>query len=1430
MLHSGNIASYLPTVTDYYWANIPISDSPLTNTTPTFGRVKISGEQPIVFTKYGSGTYNIGTIECTSTAIYFERPRTEDKSSANILPLIISQRGGGISAKFYDNNLYVAGNIGVGTDSPAHKLDVRGRIFSLTSDVDGIIIKRQAAGSGAFIRYLSDNQDAKGWRVGMLGTQNDFTFEYSTDTFGSVSQKLCILKGGGLVSPGHIIIKGSTSNVMTYDGNVHGALCFENSDSSQNIRFIFTDYDSYRSPAGIKLVGNQGGEWFETDGVIYASGGYPVITSVADGNGYPALLTPSGSSNWIRVSNSSSYGLLPNQSGSAGSGHGYLGTSSWYFKYAYIDQIYGYLNGNISGNAAYATNAGNADTVDGYHASSLWRSDGGVWNPTANILLNATANGQEWSFDITRNGKTGCYWHVWDSALGTLLKVNADDGKVSAPQGFVGNLAGTAASAKTHEGYSRTITVNGDPNTYYPVVINTSYSKNLPNIVTIWKNLGSTTASYSGNHSNGTASCLYRYDVRISVWDGNGGYCKCLNAWYGYAPLVAHTEFTYSSVGHLCVWLRGGGTTYEISSTWDAGVTVYYSRTDLYGGSYPCVVEPRTSIGNGGKYSTTYLGYGDIAGNVTGSSTRASYLSGHHTSPNDSHPGHGARVFYSWNIGSVGNDTSGYSTGITIGSNPNDTGYGFQIVQNLWDDRTYTRRYNGGWQNWKTLAWTSDIPTVTDYYWANIKVSASSSTSTQPTFNTCYTSNWFRSTGNTGWYNETHTGGIYMSDSTWVRTYNSKSFYCSADIQAGGRIYTGYDSGAANSVSCSNWFRSNGNTGWYNPTNNCHVYPNATTTYGGLMLRGEKGGYTGFILGSSTNYMNLMDNGTDKGLYQEGKLWILYYNRSSNYVGIRTASLSYPLTINGDSYTNGWSRAANGFYVHDTGVHFTHQGTVGEIDMTSNNEFLWGSSSTDLYFNYRAVSRGTTVTTYRWHAGSSTSYANHVLGKVKAQSTASSWLDGQRYERGGFNLMDATDTGSYWPWMRQTNTGSSKWFSMGVLGNCLYFIGSATSRTENSYDYGFRMDFSNGYLYGNFSGYLSGTAYSAEAIKDSNNGTRITACYSTGGFSSNPSWLAAWNGYHLTYVSPGVLSVNYATSAGTSSYISYTNRAGKGNGTAQFTQYSGSTDNPTNDWYSHIIMNHANSGGYYTEIATCFHSDSVYFRRQANGSTNSWKQFAWTSDIPSVGNGTVTITQNGTTKGSFTMNQSGNTTIALTDNNTNTTYSAGTGLSLSSTTFSLASRSATTSTLYIVGCTSSTSALYTGTQSTSGIRILSGNAVYAYGGFYESSDERLKNILNPIKVDLDELSKLRKIYYLWKENSDESIQLGVIAQDVQKLYPELVGEDEFGLLSVAYDKLSVIALEAIDTLYQEHKQLKKRVDRLEKLLKDKGISKESFLF
>lgn len=107
-------------------------------------------------------------------------------------------------------------------------------------------------------------------------------------------------------------------------------------------------------------------------------------------------------------------------------------------------------------------------------------------------------------------------------------------------------------------------------------------------------------------------------------------------------------------------------------------------------------------------------------------------------------------------------------------------------------------------------------------------------------------------------------------------------------------------------------------------------------------------------------------------------------------------------------------------------------------------------------------------------------------------------------------------------------------------------------------------------------------------------------------------------------------------------------------------------------------------------------------------------------------------------------------------------------------------------------------------------------AVYAPGGFYESSDERLKNISYNISVNLKDLQKLRKIYYIWKEDKSEKKQIGLVAQDVQKLYPELVEVDEnTGLLSLAYDKLSVIALAAIDKLHEEAKALKSKNQELE---------------
>lgn len=58
-----------------------------------------------------------------------------------------------------------------------------------------------------------------------------------------------------------------------------------------------------------------------------------------------------------------------------------------------------------------------------------------------------------------------------------------------------------------------------------------------------------------------------------------------------------------------------------------------------------------------------------------------------------------------------------------------------------------------------------------------------------------FSGNWFRSTGNTGWFSDTYGGGIYMEDSTWVKVYNDRHFQCRGTIL--GHRYTTNNNAAA---------------------------------------------------------------------------------------------------------------------------------------------------------------------------------------------------------------------------------------------------------------------------------------------------------------------------------------------------------------------------------------------------------------------------------------------------------------------------------------------------------------------------------------------------------------------------------------------------------------------------------------------------------
>ena len=96
-----------------------------------------------------------------------------------------------------------------------------------------------------------------------------------------------------------------------------------------------------------------------------------------------------------------------------------------------------------------------------------------------------------------------------------------------------------------------------------------------------------------------------------------------------------------------------------------------------------------------------------------------------------------------------------------------------------------------------------------------------------------------------------------------------------------------------------------------------------------------------------------------------------------------------------------------------------------------------------------------------------------------------------------------------------------------------------------------------------------------------------------------------------------------------------------------------------------------------------------------------------------------------------------------------------------------------------------------------------------------TSDARWKENINPIKDSLDLISQLRGVTYEWIDKSKgEGQQLGVIAQEVEEVFPEVVHTDSQGYKSVEYSKLVVPLIEAVKALKTENEALKSALKHL----------------
>lgn len=117
---------------------------------------------------------------------------------------------------------------------------------------------------------------------------------------------------------------------------------------------------------------------------------------------------------------------------------------------------------------------------------------------------------------------------------------------------------------------------------------------------------------------------------------------------------------------------------------------------------------------------------------------------------------------------------------------------------------------------------------------------------------------------------------------------------------------------------------------------------------------------------------------------------------------------------------------------------------------------------------------------------------------------------------------------------------------------------------------------------------------------------------------------------------------------------------------------------------------------------------------------------------------------------------------------------------------------------------------------------IGGTQICTSTGCTSSSDRTLKENILPLENSLEKILKLQAVQYDYidKNKYGNKQQVGLIAQDVEKIYPEVVVTDEQSQLkSIAYDHLVAPLIEAVKELKQENDLLKQKLHRLDTLQK-----------
>ena len=486
---------------------------------------------------------------------------------------------------------------------------------------------------------------------------------------------------------------------------------------------------------------------------------------------------------------------------------------------------------------------------------------------------------------------------------------------------------------------------------------------------------------------------------------------------------------------------------------------------------------------------------------------------------------------------------------------------------------------------------------------------------------------WLRTNGARGWYNESYSGGMYMTDSNFVRNYNSKAL--SININSNNAWGIGSHRLAAvfkgnNHVSI---LLSTDSLGYGLCVNNDgNWYWGKRTTNSETSTSGDN-----YILYGSTSHMspystNAMDLGLSSHRWRSGHIY-----RDFNIYGNESTGDESHIRFNASDNTQRAIITFNG-NVDNTFKSSTHlkiATSYGDIRLSpANGNVNIGDGNCSL--TWRKADNG----------GITGGLESGVYFSTPGRESV---VFANMYAHTGWIFVNG---------IRPSN--KTNWNSLGVTPavqihhNALYI--NRPIRDADTADYN---------LYVNGSGYINGRL---DACNRSNSASYIESAIQIRergfGGTQDDTWATAprlswhWagrvqtqiglasngelylsknqfaNAYKLVYET-GTWGINISGNATTATQLSANSRMDYGWNGLNYFNISGpvgsaakANNTPTNAWWHILRFNHANNAGYYTDLAVPFNANSLYYKRVANGALQNggWVQVADSLNIASMVN------------------------------------------------------------------------------------------------------------------------------------------------------------------------------------------------------------------